>query len=125
MKTIFLGNYWQSDDGKKEPIEWVVLKEESDSIYLLSKNCLDCVPYSDGHQIAWKNCLMRKWLNEYFINEAFSAEEQERIILSDVRTSSSWCGPDFSEWGNPVKDKIFLPIILPANRPPRSSQPKV
>ena len=114
MKTIFMGNYWQTNNQQKEPIEWIVLKEEDEKIYLLSKYCLDCVPYSDGHKTAWKNSLMRKWLNEYFVNEAFSLEEQSNIILSEVKTNSGgWYGP-MLDGGSPVQDKVFLPSVAEA-----------
>lgn len=116
MKTLLFGNYWQTNNVEKEPIEWLVLKEEEDKIYVISKLCLDFVPYSNGHHTLWKNSLMRKWLNQTFINEAFSAEEQERIILSEVRTDPcGWYGQK-EDNGKPVKDNIFLPSIMEAIR---------
>ncbi len=114
MRTVWLGNYWQSNDKEKEPIEWIVLKEEEDKIYLLSKYCLDCVPYSDGGKIAWKHSFARKWLNSEFLNAAFSAEEQEKILLSDVQTEpGGWFGP-WLDISTAVKDKVFLPSIAEA-----------
>lgn len=114
MKTVRFGNYWQSNNEEKEPIDWIVLKEETDKMYVLSKYCLDYVPYSDGHNLAWRNSLMRKWLNEDFINNAFSNEEQKKIILSDIRTESGgWYGP-YLDSGNAVKDKVFIPSIAEA-----------
>lgn len=114
MKTIFLGNYWQSNCKNKEPIEWLVLKEDDEKMYIISKYCLDCVPYSDGHKTVWKNSLMRKWLNNYFLNEAFSFKEQDRIVLTDIKTQQGgWFGP-MLDGGTPVQDKVFLPSIAEA-----------
>jgi len=110
MKTIFLGNYRQTNSQEKEPIEWIVLKEDDDKMYVISKYCLDCVPYSLDGKIAWKNSFMRQWLNENFLNEAFSAEEQERILLSDVKTSCDWSIPTLDR-GFAVQDKVFLPSV--------------
>ena len=114
METIFLGSYWQSNHTEKEPIEWLVLRENEDSMYVLSKYCLDCIPYCEGRKIAWKNSFMRKWLNETFFNNAFSEEEKDRIILSNVKTESGgWFGP-WLDSGPAVKDKVFLPSIAEA-----------
>ena len=110
MKTIQFGNYWQSNDTEKEPIEWLVLKEEEDRMYVLSKYCLDCGPYSDGHKLDWKNSVARQWLNEKFLRNAFTTEEQERILLSDVKTASGWCTARL-DGGTAVQDKVFLPSI--------------
>ena len=40
MKTIFFGNYWQSNSKEKEPIEWLVLKEEEYSSLLTALDVL-------------------------------------------------------------------------------------
>ena len=105
MNTIFLGNYWQSNWKKKEPIEWIILKEDDEKMYVISRYCLDRVPYSDGRQIAWKNSFMRKWLNDYFLNAAFSEEEQKKIILAKIKTSNT----QGLDKGTSTQDKIFLP----------------
>ena len=114
MKTITLGSYWQQNNAGKEPIEWLVLHEDEDSMYVLSKYCLDCIPYREGRKTAWKNSYMRRWLNETFLNNAFSEEEKDRIILSDVKTESGgWHGRGLDA-GLAVKDKVFLPSIAEA-----------
>jgi hypothetical protein len=112
MKTILLGTYWQSDNVDKEPIEWIVLKDEEDKMYVLSKYCLDCIPYSNENNANWEDSFARKWLNTEFINNAFSVEEQDKILLSDTKTDK-WWGPRLDE-GMPVKDKIFIPSISEA-----------
>ena len=108
MKTIFFGNYWQSNSKEKEPIEWLVLKEEEDKIYLLSKYILECLPY-DVSDKGWKNSSIRTWLNEDFINNTFSADEQNQIVVSDIKTSSDFSWNGKLDSGAAVQDKVFLP----------------
>lgn len=115
MKTILWGNYWQTNSIEKEPIEWIVLKEENDKMCVISKYCLDCVPYcKTGETFIWKNSYVRKWLNKVFINDAFSKEEQKRIILSEVKTNRyGWNStPKFDNLSpldtSTVKDRVFL-----------------
>lgn len=110
MKTIFLGNYWQTSSKEKEPIEWIILKEETAKMYIISKYCLDCVPYTESSKIAWKNSYIRNWLNSYFLNTAFSAEQQEKIISAKIKTSNGV----FLDEGTSTQDKIFLPSVSEA-----------
>ncbi len=115
MKIISFGNYWQSNNTEKEPIEWIVLKEEEDKMCIISKYCLDCVPYNKtGRPFVWKKSYARKWLNNVFIKDAFSKEEQKRIVLSEVKTNRyGWHSkPKFDNLfpfdTSTVKDRIFL-----------------
>ncbi len=39
---ILFGNYVQQEDGKTEPIEWIVLSREGDKVLLISLYALDC-----------------------------------------------------------------------------------
>ena len=112
MKTVFIGNYWQTNNQQKEPIEWIVLKETDTEMYLLSKYVLDCVingGYDDLYKNGWKDSLIRKWLNEVFLNKAFNKSEQDRIILSDVKTSNTFSWNGKLDSGTGVQDKLFLP----------------
>ncbi len=77
----------------QQPVEWLVLSEESDRILLLSKYALDCLPYNDWTaDVTWENCTLRGWLNgafKYknadgdetsFLDGCFSEEEKSRLI---------------------------------------------
>jgi hypothetical protein len=108
MKTMFFGSYWQLNSKEKEPIEWIVLKEDEDKIYLLSKYILECLPY-DIEDKGWKNSFARKWLNEVFLNNAFSVKEQEQIVISNIKTSSDFGWNGRLDSGTAVQDKVFLP----------------
>lgn len=65
------------------PIEWLVLDTKDDQVLVISKYALACKPYNDKFDYSsWEKCSLRKWLNEDFYNNAFSKEEQQRIINS-------------------------------------------
>ena len=113
---ITFGNYWQEDtngDGKidqtdeKQPIKWRVLSVDGDDAFLLADNVLDCQPYNKSgkdvnlQDTTWENCSLRKWLNEDFMNAAFSKGEQESIIETKVQNGTS-------DDGNETLDKVYL-----------------
>ena len=113
--TVVFGNYWQEDtngDGEfdndeKQPIVWQILEKYSDgTALLLSDKILDSKEYcsnydttTDGNGIeypncSWENSSIRKWLNDDFLNSAFSDSEQTAIKKSNRIDS--------------VQDSVFL-----------------
>lgn len=105
--TYTFGNYYQSTDGKKTPIEWNVLDTRDGKALLISKYALDSQPYNtDFEDVTWESCTLRKWLNKTFINNAFSEDEQKRIQDTLV-TADKNPGYDTNP-GNNTTDKIFL-----------------
>ena len=102
-ETIKFGKYEQDNnmENGKETIEWFVLKKENNKALVISKYALDTVKYNKAAEIvAWDNCTLRSWLNEYFYNEAFSKEEKLKIKSTDITVDEK---PE-----TVVKDKIFL-----------------
>ena len=82
MDTVIFGSYPQSDTSgaTKEPIEWVVLDRQGNEALILSKCVLDCKCYNaSGESVDWENCSLRNWLNNSFVNNAFSEEEKASI----------------------------------------------
>ena len=88
-ETFLYGTYEQDNElvNDKEPIEWVILERDGKRLLAISKYVLDCQPFDMGNTpVTWESCSLRKWLNETFLDAAFSAEEQERlqtVILSE------------------------------------------
>ena len=89
--SVYFGSYWQSDtnkDGKandkdeKTPIQWRVLSVENDEVLLLADKCLEYRQFHNGTEesVTWENCSLRKWLNNEFYNNAFSADEKNAIV---------------------------------------------
>lgn len=121
MDTVIFGNYYQSDDIKKEPLEWIVVDKQPDRCLLLSKYVLNCVNYDDdvintdaNLDITWEKCGLRKYLNDCFIKEAFNESEQKKILLTDLINEDNQERDDYNpghnfntEGGEDTKDKIF------------------
>jgi TolA-binding protein len=107
--TITLGNYEQDNDTTNgtEPIEWIVLKKDKSSIFIISKYILDAQAFnSEQNDVTWENCTLRTWLNETFYNEAFSVTEQAKICTS---TCTAFPNSYFStSAGSTTSDKIFI-----------------
>ena len=105
---ISLGTYEQDGDESNgaEPIEWLVLSTEDRGILLISRYVLDCVPYNDtDEEVTWESCSLRKWLNDDFLNTAFTPEEKLRINTVSVQNDDNkrWGAPG----GNLTGDKVF------------------
>ena len=97
------------EDGPEE-IEWIVLDVQGSKALLISKYGLDSQPYNqDRSGASWKDCSLRKWLEEEFLPVAFSEEEQAAIALMDVdnRGERGDKASDASD-GENTKDRIFL-----------------
>lgn len=110
--TIYLGAYEQdgNTENGKEDIEWYVLKEEDNRILVLSVKALDYQPFATtGAEATWADSYIRKWLNNTFLNEAFTDEEKVIIANSLVPADTN---PEYSQFGiDPgvdTQDKIFL-----------------
>ena len=125
---ITFGSYPQESD-TPEPIEWRVLDmNDEGQILILSKKVLDVKPYNTTIiDITWEKSTIRSWLNGYpasyntvgtdfthdnFINVAFNAEEQAKIVASTVTADAN---PNYDTYpGNATTDKIFLLSITEA-----------
>ena len=106
MVIIKLGKYPQKTCAPKT-IEWRVLEVKGNEALLISRYGLICKPYHRFNMdISWEDCDLRKWLNEDFLNEAFTPEERQRIRLSDVANDEK---PEFyaTSGGNNTQDRIF------------------
>lgn len=107
---IRFGSYEQDNDqgNGPEPIDWQVLAREGDRIFVVSVYGLDCQPFdeeNDAH--GWKDCSLRRWLNEDFLNTAFSPEERAAIPAVEVPAGeNSYFGlrDDFS---GTTRDRVF------------------
>ena len=83
---------------------------------LLSKYALACQAYhTTCERISWRECSLRGWLNYRFLNEAFSKEEQKRILTVTVPADKNPKYYHISS-GADVEDKVFLLSIHEWNR---------
>ncbi len=114
---VWFGSYEQDNDTSngKEDIEWLVLDKQDNKLLLLSRYGLDAQPYNtEWTDITWENCTLRKWLNNDFINAAFSADEKAMIPTVTVSADKN---PDYStNPGNSTSDNVFLLSITEAEK---------
>ena len=106
---ILFGSYEQDNDlaNGKEDIEWQVLAKESNSLLVISRYALDNQLYNTAEtSVTWETCSLREWLNNTFLNTAFT--EQERTMIPVV-TVSAEKNPSYStDPGNNTEDQVFL-----------------
>lgn len=114
---VYFGSYWGKDSEgntdktkEKQPIKWQVLQVTGDDIFLFCDNVLcKSAYYEDKHGISlftWKDSQVRKWIQEEFINEAFTKEELNDIIETDTTIDDK--GTTLDD-GIITKDKVFIP----------------
>ena len=104
--------------GDSTPVEWLVLDVQGEKALLLSRYGLDVQPYHTTlRQITWEECTLRAWLNETFINAAFTPDEQQAILTTAVDNGD---GQRYTGWntvgGNDTEDRIFLLSYAEANQ---------
>lgn len=112
---VFFGAYEQDNNTSngKEDVEWLVLEIKDGKALVISKYALVCKPYSYT-DVTWETCSLRKWLNNDFINSAFSADEKAMIPTVTVSADKN---PNYStNPGNATQDKVFLLSITEANK---------
>lgn len=105
-------DYWF----KWEPIVWRVLINESNDVYLMSELILDSQAFDiketpkseDGVYNIWEQCTLRKWLNDDFYNAAFTKNEKEIIIASQVVNKSGSEDSFYFDGGNDTTDNVWI-----------------
>ncbi len=105
---IYFGKYYENEDSvKKSPILWRVLSVDGDHAFVMSDQVLDCLKYNDAEEeVTWENSTIRKWMNETFLSEAFSSEEQEAICNTNVKNENN--SEYDTDGGKDTIDKVFL-----------------
>ena len=124
LKTAVPGSYvtfgkYEQDNNLRngqEPIEWLVLENDGESLLVLSKYVLDSQIYYKAwdpverkmYPTTWEQCDLRAWLNSTFYNTAFNAGEQMWIetTLVDNSLPENWWKTVTG--GNDTYDKVFI-----------------
>lgn len=114
---VFFGAYEQDNNTSngKEDVEWLVLEIKDGKALVISKYALDCKSYNTSFtDVTWETCTLRKWLNNDFINAAFSADEKAMIPTVTVSADKN---PNYStNPGNATQDQVFLLSITEVNK---------
>lgn len=115
--TVSFGLYNQDNDVANvlEPIEWLVLTNDGQTVTMISKYGLDSKQYNTEYiAVTWETCTLRRWLNNEFLNAAFTTEEQARLETVTVTADPN---PEFTtDPGNDTQDRVFLLSIDEVNR---------
>lgn len=78
---VEFGRYYKNNSWDKEPLEWIVLRNDKNKALLITKNCIDIFPKSVlNENKVWDVSGKRRWLNVDFYREAFSVSERNKII---------------------------------------------
>ena len=87
-----------------------MLERDGNKALVISKYCIEWLPFHNTFaEVGWKNSSIRSWLNNTFLNGAFTAQEKKSII------STQHTNPDFYDdsegernWLGTTTDTIFL-----------------
>ena len=108
--TISFGAFEQDNNPSngKEEIQWTVLDRKDDHIFVISKKALACHSYSEEYaDTTWADSELRSWLNDEFLQEAFSMYHQNMILDTEVEAeASSAYGTDPGAY---TLDRLYLP----------------
>ena len=114
---VYFGTYEQDNNTSngKENIEWLVLAKKGNRILVISDKALDCQTYNSSiTSVTWETCTLRKWLNNDFINAAFSDDEKAMIPTVTVSADKN---PQYdTDPGNATQDQVFLLSIVEAKK---------
>ncbi len=107
--SIGFGHYEQDGNPENGPeeIRWLVLEKQDGKMLLLSEKALDAVQYHEKwREVTWENCTVRAWLQESFVDMAFSDEEKERLLtVTNVNPPKKNYK---TRGGNDTEDTVFL-----------------
>nr|MCR5685462.1 DUF6273 domain-containing protein [Lachnospiraceae bacterium] len=111
---------WNNDkdeyDYFVDPIKWKVLAISGNELFLVCKDAIERLPYNDKEgKTNWKDCSLRKWLNNDFCETAFRDYEKELIRTTKLKNGKN---PEYGTLGcEDTFDKVFLLSIDEANDP--------
>lgn len=112
---VKFGSYQQSASSatSKQDLEWRVLEVKDNVATLISEKALFSRAYDSSMLgTSWDVSNLRKYLNDDFKNEAFSAEEQKSIVTSALTTADSTSG---AKGGAATSDQVYIPSIADMN----------
>ena len=105
---VSFGGYEQDGNimNGQEPIEWEVLDIDEDRALLISQYILDYTVYDDQNvDTTWEISSLRKWLNDVFLNTAFTSDEQSCIQSTHLINDDN---PIYGTYGGAdTYDRVF------------------
>ena len=112
---IEFGSYPNIILQETRPVNWFVLDKQNNNLLLLSFNYIERMEYNETmSNVTWETCTIRSWLNESFLNTAFTYKEQEKIVIT---TNENLNNPEYGTiGGNKTVDKVFLLSVDEVNK---------
>lgn len=106
--VIEYGTYVQASEGTEStPIQWFVLTKTDEATLLISCCAIDAQIYNTENS-TWQDSALRHWMNNDFLNNAFTAEQQDLILSTAVDNSAVQGKADWQPDDQPAtEDKIF------------------
>ena len=89
--VLEFGKYEQDNDTstENEPIEWLVLEEQSDKVLLISKDTIVTISYNNkSSNITWDSSILRLYLNNIFYNYYLNDEEKSMILPTKLTNNT-------------------------------------
>ena len=116
-ETLTFGRYEQDGDASNgpEPIEWRVVETDGATVTLISARALDAIGLNqENTDVTWETCTLRQWLNDDFLNAAFTPEEQAALETAEVTPDEN---PEYlTDPGSATRDKVYLASYDEAER---------
>ena len=111
---VKFGSFRQSANIITNRIKWRILSVNGNDAFILADTVLDCMPYNETYEsTTWEKSDVRRFLNNTFYNEAFSAEEKAAIKTTTVLNSDN---PYYgTPGGNTTQDRVYLLSIWDAS----------
>lgn len=81
---VVFGHYEQDGDASNgtEPIEWMILYEDEEKLILISRYCIEALPYNEKYEyVSWEDCSLRAWLQSDFYINSFDFFERKNLIF--------------------------------------------
>lgn len=109
----FFGHYpmdAEKDYYGDQAIGWWILKDDiqEEKALLISFYAIDYQAYDESTS-TWKDSSIRQWLNNDFYEAAFTDEEKQFILTTNVKNGTSENYIDWNEsGGEDTQDKVFL-----------------
>lgn len=103
---IMFGGYPSDANGAPREMLWAVLDRRGNELLLMSVSAIETRPYHNEYTASWETSDLRRWLNEDFLRDAFTAEERSMIRSSWVINSDDV--EQHLRKGNDTQDRVFL-----------------
>lgn len=97
--------YFGTFNGKK--ILWKTIRIKDHMAFIICSRNLCNMPYHrPGGSVTWKDCTLRKWLNNEFFNNSFTPSERAKILPCKLKNRNN---PQYrTPGGEQTTDKVFL-----------------